>query len=71
MDALLHVLLSLIGLVLTFGSKLGIVGMFGLPGAIYLSVAFGDRFLKLYVTLTTATVGILIATLLTHLVKNG
>jgi hypothetical protein len=71
MDAALHVLLSVIGLILTFGSKLGLVGIFGLPGAIYFSMALGDRFFRLYVMLTTATVGILIATLLTHLVKSS
>jgi hypothetical protein len=70
MELVTHALHLILGIMLFYGSKLGTLCMLGLPGAIWLSRLLGDRFLRAYVFATTAAVGILIATLLTHIVKN-
>jgi len=70
MEFLFHALHTVVGMTLFYSSKLATLSMLCLPGAIWLSYLLGDRFLRAYMFAATATVGILIATLLTHIVKN-
>jgi hypothetical protein len=71
MSSLTHAIHALAGLGVIYGSKLGVAGMFLFPIAMFLSRSLGDRLLRLYVTVSTATVGILIARLLSDLLHSA
>jgi hypothetical protein len=51
------------------GGKLGLIGAFALPAAIAVARFAGERFFRIYATVTTAGIGLALASLMVRLVK--